>query len=86
MDPQQAHYQFRWLKVFRAHLDLSIYDLLFAICYPLPSTVGTSSSSSALVRPSAPVSLGRAGARPYRLLRSRPARSAMGYRLLAIYL
>ena len=51
MDPQQAHYQFRWLKVFRAHLDLSICDLLSAICYRVPSPVGTSSRSSVLVRP-----------------------------------
>jgi hypothetical protein len=39
MDPQQAHYQFRWLKVFRAHLDLSIYDLLSAICYLLSAAI-----------------------------------------------
>jgi hypothetical protein len=30
MDPQQAHYQFRWLKVFRAH-----WACPFAICYLL---------------------------------------------------
>jgi hypothetical protein len=44
MVPQQAHYQFRWLKVFRAHLDLSICDLLSAICHRLlaiPSTFVT---------------------------------------------
>ena len=45
MVPQQAHYQFRWLKCVRAHLGLSICParnatrsdaggyLLFAICY-----------------------------------------------------
>jgi hypothetical protein len=83
MVPQQAHYQFRWLKCVRAHLGLSICYLLSAICYSL-QTVGTSSSSSALVRPQpgAPISLGRAGSRAYRLLRSHLARSAMGFRLL----
>jgi hypothetical protein len=53
MVPQQAHYQFRWLKVFRAHLDLSICDLLSAICYWLLSPAATNSCWSVLVRPSA---------------------------------
>ena len=70
MVPQQAHYQFRWLKSVRAHLSLSICYLLSAICY---SAAINGRDELLLVRVSSlpmrrAVNLGRAGARPYRLL------------------
>jgi hypothetical protein len=70
MVPQQAHYQFRWLKSVRAHLSLSICYLLSAICY---SVAINGRDELLLVRVGSlpmrrALNLGRAGARPCRLL------------------